>query len=98
MTPMEALASATRKPAEWLGLADSVGTVAPGKVADVVLLDANPLADIRNTRRIVAVMVRGHLFQRKQLRRLRRAAGCLPAYFTIEDRQSDIWVAEVARR
>ena len=36
MSPMEALASATRKPAEWLGVADSVGTIAPGKVADLV--------------------------------------------------------------
>jgi hypothetical protein len=67
MTPMEALASATRKPAEWLGLADSVGTVAPGKVADLVLLDADPRADIGNTRRIAAVVLRGRLFQRKQL-------------------------------
>jgi len=67
MTPMEALASATRKPAEWLGLADSVGTIAPGKIADLVLLDANPLADIRNTRRISAVMLRGKLFDRRAL-------------------------------
>jgi imidazolonepropionase-like amidohydrolase len=67
MTPMEALTSATRKPAEWLGLADSVGTIASGKVADLVLLDADPLADIRNTRRIAAVVLRGRLYQRTQL-------------------------------
>ena len=47
MSPMEALASATRKPAEWLGVADSVGTIAPGKVADLVLLDADPLDEHR---------------------------------------------------
>lgn len=67
MSPMEALASATRKPAEWLGLADSVGTIASGKVADLVLLDANPLDDISNTRRIAAVVLRGRLFQREDL-------------------------------
>jgi imidazolonepropionase-like amidohydrolase len=64
---MDALASATRKPAEWLGLADSVGTIASGKVADLVLLDANPLDDISNTRRIAAVVLRGRLFQREDL-------------------------------
>jgi len=63
MTPMEALASATRSPAQWLGIADSVGTIARGKVADLVLLDANPLTDIRNTRRISTVFLRGRPVQ-----------------------------------
>jgi imidazolonepropionase-like amidohydrolase len=67
MTPAEALASATREPAEWLGLADSVGTVETGKVADLVLLDANPLDDIANTRRIAVVLLRGRLFDRAAL-------------------------------
>jgi imidazolonepropionase-like amidohydrolase len=67
MPPREALARATRVPAEWLGLADSVGTVEQGKVADLVLLDANPLRDITNTRRIAAVFLRGRLFQQDDL-------------------------------
>jgi imidazolonepropionase-like amidohydrolase len=67
MSPAEALASATRKPAEWLGLADSVGPIEVGKVADLVLLDANPLEDIENTRRILAVVLRGRLFDRAGL-------------------------------
>ena len=78
MSPMEALMSATRKPAEWLGLADSVGTIAPGKVADLVLLDADPLADIRNTRRIAAVLVRGRLYRRKDLDALLSKVGAMP--------------------
>jgi imidazolonepropionase-like amidohydrolase len=67
MSPMEALQSATRRPAEWLGLADSVGTIEAGKVADLVLLAADPLADISSTRRIEAVVLRGRLFRREDL-------------------------------
>src|SRR5262249_20247764 len=78
MSPMEALASATRKPAEWLGLADSVGTIASGKVADLVLLDADPLADIKNTRRIAAVVLRGTLVRRDDLDALRATVRAMP--------------------
>ena len=78
MTPLEALESATRRPAEWLHLADSVGTIEPGKVADLVLLDANPLDDITNTRRIAAVVLRGRLFQRQDLDALLRATAAMP--------------------
>ena len=56
MSPAAALAAATSGPAEYLGLLDSLGTVETGKVADLVLLDADPLADIANTRRIHAVI------------------------------------------
>lgn len=60
LTPMEALQTATRNAAQALG-ADSLGTLEVGKMADVVLLAANPLDDIRNTRRIVAVVIGGRL-------------------------------------
>ena len=86
MTPMEALESATRKPAEWLDLADSVGTIAPRKVADLVLLDANPLEQIGNTRRIAAVMLRGRLFQRREL------DGLLAAVRAMPDRKANDWL------
>ena len=56
MSPPAALATATSGPADYLGLSDSLGTVEPGKVADLVLLEADPLADIANTRRIHAVI------------------------------------------
>ena len=78
MSPHEALASATRRPAEWLGLADSVGTIEPGKVADLILLDADPLADIGNTRRIAAVILRGRLFRRNDLEALLAAVAASP--------------------
>jgi hypothetical protein len=59
LTPAEALRSATLEPARYLDATDSLGTVEPGKIADLVLLDANPLADIRNTRKIAAVISAG---------------------------------------
>jgi len=70
MTPLEALRSATLAPARFLGLSDSLGTVQPGKVADLVLLDADPLADIANARRIRAVIANGRLLDRAELDRL----------------------------
>ena len=78
MTPLEALEAATRRPAEWLGLADSVGTIERGKAADLVLLDANPLDAIANTRRIAGVMLRGRLFQRRELDALLAAVAAMP--------------------
>ncbi len=62
LTPAEALRSATLEPARFLGATDSLGTVAPGKLADLVLLSANPLADIGNVRSIVTVIANGRVF------------------------------------
>jgi tetratricopeptide (TPR) repeat protein len=59
MPAMDALRAATVTPATVMRIADSVGTIAPGKIADLVLLAANPLADIRNTRRITGVFRAG---------------------------------------
>jgi imidazolonepropionase-like amidohydrolase len=67
MTPLEALQSATLAPARFMGMADSLGSVQAGKVADLVLLDADPLADIGNTRRIRAVIANGRLLDRAAL-------------------------------
>ncbi|GAC1634262.1 MAG: amidohydrolase family protein [Candidatus Acidiferrum sp.] len=67
LTPMEALQAATRNPAEVLGHLDSKGTIAVGKYADLVLLDANPLADIHNTQKVRAVILSGKLLDRLQL-------------------------------
>jgi imidazolonepropionase-like amidohydrolase len=59
-TPEEVLTSATRLPATWLGIESEVGTVEVGKRADLILLDANPLSDIKNTRKISGVFVNGN--------------------------------------
>jgi imidazolonepropionase-like amidohydrolase len=63
----QALDSATRLPSEWLGTRDDRGVVAAGQRADLLLLDANPLDDIKNTRRIAAVIVSGKLYSRSEL-------------------------------
>jgi Amidohydrolase family len=66
-TPMQALQSATFNPALFLGKMDKYGVVEPGRAADLVLLDANPLDDIRNTNKIFGVVARGRYYSRKDL-------------------------------
>jgi Amidohydrolase family len=79
LTPMEALQTATRNPAAFLGTAKDSGTTAAGKYADLVLLDANPLDDIRNTQKIRGVILRGKLLDRAALDQLLETARAFPA-------------------
>jgi imidazolonepropionase-like amidohydrolase len=67
LTPMEALQTATRNPAEYFGKLDSMGTVEKGKLADFVILNANPLDEIDNVRAISAVVVNGRFLNRQTL-------------------------------
>jgi len=67
LTPMQALQAATKLPAEFLGKQQTQGTIEQGKIADLVLLDSNPLDDIRNTQKIHAVVLRGKLLERGTL-------------------------------
>ncbi len=67
LTPLEALRTATVNPAQFFGKEKEFGTIEKGKLADLVLLDANPLADISNTRKINAVVVNGRLLKRADL-------------------------------
>jgi imidazolonepropionase-like amidohydrolase len=69
-TPLEALQTATLNPAKFLGMENRLGTVEQGKLADLVLLDANPLDDIRNTQKIAAVIVNGRYLSRADLDKL----------------------------
>jgi imidazolonepropionase-like amidohydrolase len=79
LTPYQALAAATRNPAEFLGASAEWGTIAPGRRADLVLVDGNPLQDITSTQRIRAVAVGGRWLDRAALDALvARAARTLP--------------------
>jgi imidazolonepropionase-like amidohydrolase len=69
-TPLEALETATINPAKFFDKLNDFGTVEIGKVADLVLLDANPLEDIANTQKIAGVVANGRYFDRAQLDRI----------------------------
>lgn len=71
MTSMEALQAATRNPAQFRGRLATEGTIEVGKKANLVLLDANPIADIANTRRVSAVILDGRLVQGTALQKIR---------------------------
>jgi imidazolonepropionase-like amidohydrolase len=70
LSPMDALRAATRNPAVFLRGLDSLGTIEAGKLADLVLLDADPIADIHNTTRISAVVLDGQLIDQTARQRL----------------------------
>jgi adenine deaminase len=74
LTPLEALRTATLNPARFLGKLDDLGTIEKGKLADLVILDANPLDDIHDTTKINAVIAQGKLLERTDLDRLMREA------------------------
>lgn len=67
LTPMQAIEAATLRPAQYFGLENQQGAIAEGMLADLVLLNANPLDDITNTQEINAVMRDGHLHTRADL-------------------------------
>jgi imidazolonepropionase-like amidohydrolase len=74
LTPYAALEAATISPARFFGATDSLGTIAPGKRADLVLVDANPLEDIHNISHVAMVVLRGRVLERRELDGLLRNA------------------------
>lgn len=73
LSPLAALQTATRNPARYLGREADLGSVDVGKLADLVLLDANPLEDVGNLRQVRAVVVNGRAFQRPALDSMKQA-------------------------
>jgi imidazolonepropionase-like amidohydrolase len=67
LSPLAALQTATLNPARFLGSTDDLGTAQQGKLADLVILDANPLEDIANTQKIVGVVLNGRYLDRPAL-------------------------------
>ena len=74
MPPADVLRAATGGAASFLGVSDSVGTVRPGQLADLVLIDGNPLVDIRNAQRIRTVIVNGRVLDTARRRTILAAA------------------------
>ena len=70
LKPIEAIESATILPAKYFGLEETMGTIEPSKLADLVLLDANPLSNIKNTTKIIAVVRNGTYYNREALNNL----------------------------
>jgi imidazolonepropionase-like amidohydrolase len=70
MTPMEALSTATIQPARYLGMDAEIGSIKAGKLADLAILDVNPLDDIYATDRVHAVMLNGRLYDSKTMEEL----------------------------
>lgn len=70
LTPAETLRSATLTPAEFYGISSTLGTIERGKLADLVLLNANPLTDIKSTKQISAVIVNGKFLAQKDLQKI----------------------------
>jgi imidazolonepropionase-like amidohydrolase len=85
MTPAEAIERATRRSARFLRIGDSVGTVERGKIADLILIDGDPLLDITNTRRISAVILRGAYYDHAGLEKIRAQVLAAP------DIKADDW-------
>ena len=74
LSPMEAIVAATRRPAERLGRRDVFGTITPGRIADLLVLGADPLADIKNLQRIERVIAHGNIYEPEQLLEKLRAS------------------------
>ena len=72
LTPYQALWTSTRNPALFLGRGKVAGAITPGRFAELVLLDANPLDDIRNTTRIAGVMLHGNWFDHERIEAMKR--------------------------
>ena len=92
MTPAEVIERATRRSAKFLGLLDQTGTVEEGKIADLVLLDANPLDDIHNTKRISGVILRGTLYDQSGIKKILAEVRAAP------DIRTDNWGRTSATR
>ena len=90
-TPMEALAAATINPARYLQMDADIGSLEKQKLADLVILDANPLEDIRNSDKISHVMANGRLYEARTLRQVHTGESELSPFYWQGRPQSEIF-------
>jgi imidazolonepropionase-like amidohydrolase len=74
MTPLEALRCATANGAAYLGMDKDLGSLEPGKLADIAVIDGNPLSDIRQTEKVRYTMVNGRLYDSATMEEVGSAA------------------------
>jgi imidazolonepropionase-like amidohydrolase/Tol biopolymer transport system component len=89
MSPLEALRAATIAPARSLGMARDIGSLEVGKLADLVVLSADPLADIRNSEQVVQVMLGGRLYDAATMDQLAPVAAKRPPHWWVAGDGSD---------
>jgi hypothetical protein len=92
MTPHEALRSATLHGARYLGMDGDLGSLEPGKLADLVILDGNPLEDIQQTENVVYVMVNGRIYDAETLNELGNHPRERQPFWWERDEVRDDWV------
>ena len=85
MTPLEALRAGTLDGAKYLGMDHEIGSLEPGKLADLVVLGADPLEDIRNTEAVDYVIANGRLFDAKTMEQLGNEPAPAPQFYFSED-------------
>jgi len=91
LTPLESLQSATINPAKFLNKSDLLGTVEKGKLADLVLLNENPLDDISNTKKIEAVVENGHLLDKNKLNEMLKTITFSKLKFLKDQNQQNLY-------
>ena len=82
-TPVEALRAGTIVPAQSLGMAKDIGSLEPGKLADLIVLDADPSADIRNSEKVAQVMLGGRLYDAATMNEVAPAKAARPAHWWV---------------
>ena len=70
MTPLEVIRAGTLDGAKYVGLDNDIGSLEPGKLADLVILESDPLRDIRNTETVLQTMINGRLYDAKTMNQI----------------------------
>lgn len=81
MTPFEALKAGTWNGAKYLGLDADVGSLEPGKLADLVVIDGNPLADIRESEKVLYTVINGRLYDAATMNEIGNHPALRPKYW-----------------